>query len=275
MSPRLKPGMYSRTDGRPVLTASIVAFVDVLGISEHATGDDAQSVVEKLDDALDRARRRSQVDEEFYWTNSSWFSDNLALASALGDEQEFWEGIFASVIIGASWLQFMLAIEGFFLRGGVTFGDQFMDDRINFGPALVEAVKLEKLAVNPRIVLSETVTRLTRHFCTYYADGYDNPFGVHLAVLPDRTLFLSYLSVVNEADDVQQALDMLTLHRDAVVAQLDNSVDDPHVHEKYRWLAGYHNFVCRGFAEEDTYLLVPGTFDEAVTAFVPAQYFST
>lgn len=263
-----RPGQFRRVQGLPLLSLSVVAFIDVLGTSQLARGPQAGDVLQSLNRALERARERAQVDEHWYWADSSWFSDNLAIAAALGEVEEYKEGIFAAVLIAALWIQYLLAIEGFFSRGGLTVGQQFMDKHVNFGPALVEAVDLEKQANFPRVLIGPAARPLIDRFCNYYAKGSDNPFVEHLAVAPDGLLFLNYLGVVYEADDQEEAFDMLTGHRDAVTSALQ-SVSDAKVRAKLEWLADYHNSFCRAFAANRRDLRIPGRYRGKFANFQP------
>ena len=55
-----------------------------------------------------------------------------------------------------SWASDYLLREKFLLRGGVTIGDLFHQQGIIFGPALVEAVKIEETdAMYPRFICSD------------------------------------------------------------------------------------------------------------------------
>ena len=46
---------------------------------------------------------------------------------------------------------------GKFMRGGFTYGDLYHEEDVCFGPALIEAVELEKAAIFPRISVSPQI----------------------------------------------------------------------------------------------------------------------
>ena len=56
-------------------------------------------------------------------------------------------------------LQLTLLRKGFLIRGAITVGDMYHDEHYCFGPALIEAVELEKLAMYPRVILIEKFAR--------------------------------------------------------------------------------------------------------------------
>lgn len=58
-------------------------------------------------------------------------------------------------------IQLGMAMWGFFIRGAVTIGEVYHDDRSVFGPALVWAYELEsKVAQNPRIIIDPDIAEL-------------------------------------------------------------------------------------------------------------------
>ena len=238
------PGHFSRVDGVPALVKSAVLFLDVLGTSEFSTDRNAPSTLVELDAALAIARERSQLDDDSSWADSAWFSDNLAIAAPLGTNSVFEEGIIGNIFIATIWLQFILAIKGFFIRGGFTIGDHFMDDRVNFGPALVRAVELEKNAVFPRIVIDDASLEVVAGHSSHHADGATNPFESELMVDEDGYTFLSYLSVTDEADDPAEAIHLLQLHHDALAGKLIEHPVEGAIRSKYLWATKYHNAYC-------------------------------
>jgi hypothetical protein len=263
-----RPGRYSRSKGIPRLTRSGVLYFDVLGTKELANAANAQATLVHLDVALKRARQRSQLDEDWNWADSSWFSDNLAIAAPLRGSRIDEEGIVGTIIVGAMWLQFLLAIDGFFTRGGFTVGQHFMDRGVNFGPALVQAVELEKSANFPRIILDDAALAVVQDHAADYAADADSPFEAELMVDEDGTTFISYLAVAFEADDRDEAIDMLTRHRDAVRLKIEEHGDTGPVGGKYAWSANYHNAFCQAFDRRLRSLLLPAPADlRAFTMF--------
>lgn len=249
---------YRRVGGTPQLRRSLVAFIDLLGTSDHARGTNAQITLERLDTALTSAREKSGVDDGGSVSYAAWFSDNLAIgvpASADVREQDSEVGF---MIVPIIWLQYFLAIDRFFVRGGITVGDHFADDRINYGPALVAAVSLEKAARHPRIAVDDRFLRFVDPHFRFYGDPQDHPCHVQLAVdRSDGCVFVSYLAAALEADDPGECFDMLELHRQAVHHQLLTHLTDqnPKVRDKYVWLAQYHNWFCRSFCPADELLI--------------------
>ncbi len=237
-------------DGVPQLVESFVLFLDLLGTSAMATAADAQQHLSALDKALAKARpfARDDDDARFVpsepWFVSAWFSDNLALAAPIrtsDGEPEL--GIFLNAVAG---VQLHLALDGFFSRGGLAVGQQFMDPQITFGPALVEAVELENTAVYPRVLLGRSVVNLVKTHLRYYGDPLYAPHNSALFVGPGGEVFVNYLDHLRNyvAEDLRDVSDWIAQHRDRILEQLARHNESPRIWEKYAWLAAYHNAFC-------------------------------
>ena len=226
--------------GEPQLRASLVVFADLLGTVEHASAANAGATLVAMDNALRRARDRSDIDDPAGHGHVAWFSDNVGIAVPLTPLEA--EASIGFTLVSTMWLQFELARRGFFVRGGVTVGAHYADDHFQFGPALVEAVLLEKAATHPRVVLSDQAVQIVNLCAGFHGDLADNPFHYELAT-EGGTTFISYLDgVVGELDDEMEVAQVLELHRVAVDLELKAGHPAP-VMVKYAWLGEYHDFV--------------------------------
>lgn len=81
----------------------------------------------------------------------SFFSDNFAISAPITNTPSHVFGILA--VITDKLLHHKP--QPFLVRGGVAFGDLFHRADAIFGPALVEAVKIEKMALYPRFLCSD------------------------------------------------------------------------------------------------------------------------
>jgi hypothetical protein len=244
---QVPPGRYQRNDGTPELKLSAVLFLDVLGTSAAASKDNAQETLERLDRALANARARSQVDDPNCMADASWFSDNLALACSLEGETDYVEIKLGEILIAAAWIQFSLATEGLFTRGGLVCGSQFSDAQVNFGPALVEAVALERVTDMPRVAISDDVMKIIDALSRRYAHGGGNPFESEVMIADDDVPFINYLAACLEPDDVEESVTMLQRHRETIESALVEHREEPKISRKLAWLRQYHNAFCGQF----------------------------
>jgi hypothetical protein len=142
--------------------------------------------------------------------------------------------------IQASWIQVNLAAAGFFVRGALTLGKAHLEDKLLYGPALVDAYDLERtIAVNPRIVLSQEAA------AEIAGSMSDNgpAEGGYLRIEQDGSVFIDYLDIL--LDDPADPVPFLESHRDMVRTKLSETRGDSRKWDKYRWVADYHDAYCR------------------------------
>lgn len=94
-----------------------------------------------------------QVSGPFYQkARIQMFSDNI-LITVQGTNHP----AFATILSHVMLLQTSLIVNGFLLRGAIVSGAHYEKELVMFGPALIKAVNLEKLANWPRVVVDADV----------------------------------------------------------------------------------------------------------------------
>lgn len=155
---------------------SIVAFLDLLGFSNTVkdTENEKQLIgalrIIKAWNSTDGANYKfaglkkaicesgadldeNKVSEEI---NISYFSDSLVITLPY-EEKEFDAKLKIVIYLTANLLS-ALAMNSFFVRGGIAIGNMYHKKNIFFGPAFLEAHDLEsKKAVNPRVIFSNKI----------------------------------------------------------------------------------------------------------------------
>ncbi|HVF75529.1 MAG TPA: hypothetical protein VM938_10815 [Acidimicrobiales bacterium] len=197
----------------------------------------------RLDVAFTAAREHAQIGPGY---EHAWFSDSLTIGFPITT----WHGEneFLDVVTMAERVQFELARAGFATRGGFALGAFFMDGNVTFGPALVEAVKLERNATTPRVVLSPDVVALARSLLPSYGKGSTwTPHSDFLVIDNAGRVFVNYLDAARNycsGDDKDELLPLLGEHSALIQRGLLDHRDNPCVRVKYEWLARYHNWYC-------------------------------
>jgi hypothetical protein len=233
---------FLAADGEPRFVRCAVLYVDILGVEAMTTGPDAAAHLIALDRAISGTYR------DFLAPESPWraaaFSDTLVVAAPCeefgGDEYAL-----GGLIYQAAILQFNLASEGFFARGGISVGDFHIRERLIFGPALVSAYGLEQQAVSPRVILDEPVYALKRRYIEAASEGALPPAPIVRD--GDGRVLVDYLGLQFDEPDAERSF---ALHRDIVTAKLDEHRSSKRVWEKYRWVSEYHNATLE-LASED------------------------
>lgn len=216
------------------LHRQVCAFIDVLGGSILFRGQDRERAVEFFNLLEDFERRLNGWTHHFPKKRQSsslvkTFSDNIFVAFPLGSNSKASDedaiGMFLVEL--TQQIHQMTVLGGFPMRGAVTVGSLMFTDKFLFGPALVEAVSLEKTAIFPRVLVSKTVLRYIKP---------DNPRARLVLRDSDGRAFLHYLGSGNGE---------LELHRKYVQQGLLDNASHVHERQKYEWLAQYHNYAVR------------------------------
>jgi hypothetical protein len=128
---------------------SIVAFMDILGFSEIVEKtNDAFKVVDIIE-SLKNEKKAMIKEISAKNIEITWFSDCIVISSPLTLD---YVHLILEII---QQMQSELIHLGILLRGGITIGDCYHKNDRLFGPAMIEAYKLEsKTARVPRIILS-------------------------------------------------------------------------------------------------------------------------
>jgi len=252
---------YSKgKDGKPELRLSVVCHADILGYRERLTeavknGTERELLV-TLVNAIDKsyAFPRKFAGPTGFGDQDSYalkvFSDNIAMgypvSSRGGGVHEL-----ARALDLLSFMQLVMASHGFLMRGGLAVGSHYMDENIVFGGAFLKAVEGDKSGTPPRIVLAAD----TREIALRYLKRYQTPMMPQewancLLEDTDGSYFISYLDAAFSAfPDGGVFTELLEGHKKTVERGLQENVENRSIWSKYAWAAGYHNFVCREFAE--------------------------
>jgi hypothetical protein len=234
--------------GKPIHRRSFCAFLDVLGFSARirasAKNNEANELLQQFHAIFDRRIKKikSENDESLLYSKS--FSDNVLLAHP--DFSGDMESEFAFILWSISEYQFAMAKEGFFIRGGLSVGQLFIDDNSVYGEALLDAYELEsKTAVNPIVVLCDDTMKLVDEHLTYYT-GESAPQERDVLVNADGRYFINYLSecIVDTGLDEELDTTALKQHKKQIEDALVQFAKQPIVFAKFSWLSAYHNFFC-------------------------------
>ena len=168
-------------------TLSVVAFIDVLGSSE-AIRTNANESLNAIHTAYDEAIIEFEKNHSEYLCEPKVdiFSDNIILSIEVTEGTE--NKAFLSIIFFGALLQMHMWINGLLVRGGISCGDFFSDEKMIWGNALLTAHALEnQIAIYPRIILEPemaealqpTMSTAESHILCKDFDGiyFVDPFG--------------------------------------------------------------------------------------------------
>ncbi len=247
---------YHDADGKPLLKESYCAFLDVLGFRDKIRTEEERGNLDLLFYEFRECLLEAKPQLDFGridkvrggYKQENWalnfFTDNVAIGLPVDsmDSIEF-------LIMNISAYQLSFASKGFFLRGGVSKGKHFQDDKMVFGPAIIEAYNIEsKKSVNPRIVISpEVFEDLPDHLS--FNTGI-NPKKDFVNLDTDGNYYINYLY-----DSIQEGYTppiywvRLDEHKEQIIIALEKFKGDFSKFTKYQWLADYHNRFCNRYSD--------------------------
>lgn len=244
------PSAYIDSAGQPRLRPSIVGFLDLLGFSQRVTSasrtGDSQQLLDMITGAISDSRNfvRQIMIQNSAENPSGWavkfFSDNLVLGYAFEESDRASAAWF--VIRCAQQYQLRMALNGMFLRGGLTCGPICMTDEIIFGSSLIECYELEsKASIVPRVLLSETLAKVI-------TDSYklaETPIAVDASESICRDVdgwwFVNYLHATVCENTVDWTL--IERHKQNILESLTSSTRHD-ILPKFGWVCRYHNMFC-------------------------------
>lgn len=255
--------VYLDNDGQPRLRRSIVGFLDLLGFSQMATAqmqpEEAQQLLGRISAAIEDSRSyvRQVLAEDFMNAPDrgtvKFFSDNLVLGYSCETDGATTVSAAAFIIRCAQRYQLRMALNGFFLRGGLTLGPVCLTDDIIFGASLIESYQLEsKTAIVPRVVLSAILSDILVPTLAATA----GPPAADMRELICRDIdgwwFVNYLQAaagVNGRID----WDLIRQHQASVLAATVG-VTRHDVLPKFGWVSRYHNIFCHWHRHDPGYV---------------------
>ena len=147
----------------------------------------------------------------------------------------------------------MLLRSGYFARGGITKGRLYHDQNMVFGPAQVEAYRLEsEVAKYPRILIPRSVATEGLNYskdATHWKDVFegrflqarDGPFFLH--VLRDLSRKAEALATRKPRASAEEDAELILAKqmRNAIQKRFDEASDNPDHFQKIDWFVHYWN----------------------------------
>jgi hypothetical protein len=225
----------------------LILFIDFLGFKELVgTTETDATALKRLLDALNDIASMGDM-PAFESQRVTQFSDSVVLSYAVNEESgAFW------MINEIALTVISLVFRGYLLRGAVTIGPLYHEDRHVVGPAMVAAVEMEsKIARFPRVVVDPTVIRLARRHRREGHTAHEEEQYVRSFVSEDADgqLFIDYVSwnsvvAVAGAEDEDYPVYLAGL---SAMIRTGLEHEDTRVVEKYLWLHPRYVDVLTGF----------------------------
>jgi hypothetical protein len=279
-----KPYNYLELDSN--LLPSFVCYADILGYSQLSIdaikNGQGEQFLSHLRKALTSAYERVKKHANGWGDRDSFlikiFTDNIVVGYPIPSYKvsgDYGESELGDILSIFAEFQVGLAMEGFLIRGGIAFGNHYMDDEIVFGDALIEAVSQDKGGGPPRISLTPSAVEMLQHHLGFYGETHRAPQYRDTLSDSDGAIFLNYLDEAFLAyPDGGIFFEVIEGHKNTVINGLKAYKGNPGIRSKYEWAARYHNFVCQEFADTHPVPYSPDADEELVAAAEEAQLLS-
>jgi hypothetical protein len=237
-------------------TKSIVSYFDILGFRKIVRDShDPEQVARKLR-ALARFSSPDNIMVETFGNTFTNFSDLILRTVPIRHDPKVKgdEGLLYWELLDLAYIQTDLIGQKVLIRGSVTVGDIFVEDRTIFGPALIRAYELEaQVAIAPRVIIDPVVFGLLDIYPALRGHEPEQEMQYLCRVLKkdtDGVWFIDYLRII-EADlnDCAAYLQFLRSHRQLIVDGLAEFKELNSILTKYGWLVSYHNNCVRQLDE--------------------------
>lgn len=223
----------------------IIAYIDFLGIKEKMKNDKSFEALQTLKFLLSGTKRIANYISDINIIQNfdiKIFSDNIVIAQKV-DEEKLGNQIISLVNLVAS-IQFHALLQfDFWLRGGITIGELFIDNSVVWGLGLIEAYNIENSLANyPRVVLSD---KLLLRYNEY------KKATLNLEALIkkdfDGLWFVDFIFIAPNLKMIPRISEFLS---DKITG---HSNDPDKIKQKMNWMITYFNDYCRKFRERGDY----------------------
>lgn len=235
---------------KPTLVNSFVCAIDILGFSQmilDSCNDGYGNSLLREISYLIHKNKQCIIPNKYSEGKIKIYTDNMVVAYPIKDDGEI---EFDEVLDNVSEYQFNMALEGLFVRGGISVGEFYINEDIVFGPALLDAHNVEsQIACYPRIILDNNTVKKVKKYIKYYDVA---PQKSKIFIDTDGQWFLNYLNTIfkfyrecnNEYEFEVVQRELLLRHKKKIEEMLVKHKENIKVWDKYVWTANYHNYFC-------------------------------
>lgn len=232
-------------------------FLDILGFKNHVdeSAKDTENpqkstyrtlTVAMLYDALKSIGEAMTFTVEGLESNSTkmvtQFSDSIVVSYKLDEASALFDMLYDIYL-----LQINLIQRGILVRGAITAGKLIHNDKLVFGPALNEAAEFEKLAMYPRVILSQEIIVLgkNRHASHHSSADEEKSIMSLLKKDLDGMFYIDYFAVSpGEFDEEWDGLYNHMIELRELIKRLSQLTRSPSIKLKHSWMRQKFNDVA-------------------------------
>ena len=204
-----------------VYEEKVVAFIDVLGFSNLVYNDKVDPISKYYEIILTDFKKAASKNELKFLL----ISDSIVVHAPLNKKD------FLTVVKVLSDLQHRLLIQGILVRGGISYGNLYVNDEDNIivGTGMINAYNLESKAIYPRIIIDRRFIKLFWEGSTHFSRN-----SRRLVKLAAHTPYTQDFPFIDIGRSI--AFDFQPSKFEAINNVLrENYYSNEHI-EKYEWL---------------------------------------
>lgn len=233
----------------------ICLFLDILGFKKQVNGarESSKEIMRIRNGLLEiyyAFHGRLKPPEDYRTSKKvSQFSDSIVVSYEMTEESSVYHLLFDTYMVHIDLLR-----HGILVRGAITKGALYHDDRLVFGPALVEAVELEKYAMYPRVILSKEIIAIGMEHHGFWHDSEEEEKYIKSLIEKDSdgVFYVNYFGVSPE--DFDEGWDDLIIYlnflRELIVDSLQKETSVG-IKLKYSWMSEKFNFMITALHKDN------------------------
>ena len=220
----------------------VVCFLDILGFADHIRhtirqdGSDDEDKVKNIANAFEVVRYLLDTDkpEQRDGNEVTQFSDSIVISFPIDEES----GVF-NALLGILWVQINLVLVGMLCRGGISRGKLIHTNKMLYGPAFVDAYRLESTAaLYPRVILDQLIVEIgtSAHARHHFEEHERQSIMSLLSRDLDGMYYIDYITKgQSELDDPELDYPKYLYALRSIIADGINN-DKPSIRIKYLWM---------------------------------------
>jgi len=261
----------------------VVAFLDILGFKDILDNTITLDVVQNeknidiiinafksirdvwdLDEKKEPFAYRSKEGELIKSKKEiTMFSDCVLISFPYYEPSEVFH-----TLVELQWVIMRLLNFKIICRGGITFGDVIHNSKIMFGPAIVEAYKLEKDATYPRVILSEKIIELGSLIRSHNTYQQEKEYIKQIVTKDEDGLYyIDYFQKAQgELDDPLYDFPEYLYNLGEIIKN-GLIYTDTDIKKKYEWMRDKYNSVIRLHKNKDNINRLYGSGESEIADF--------
>jgi len=223
----------------------IITYIDFLGVKEKMKRSNSYESLQITRFLLSGTKRTANYISDVNEIDDfeiKIFSDNVVIAQKVHEEKLADQIISMVNLIGQIQFHALMQFD-FWLRGGVTIGELYIDNSVVWGMGLIEAYYMENSLANyPRVIISKKILSM-------YEELNTKSFNLSALLKQDidGLYFIDFLLAAPNIKLIPTISEILSEKREASVNEPDR------VKQKVNWLINHFNEQCRRLKDRGDY----------------------